>query len=63
MAIIIKCDQCNKQMGSLEPFAVKNDKYLCLKCAEQKDQVQEQENAIICFYKNVEIRHLNDFSS
>ena len=35
MALIINCDSCNKKMGSLERFIVKDDKYLCLKCGEE----------------------------
>ena len=58
MAIILTCGVCKKRMGSLEPYRIKNDKYLCLKCADANDQ----EEAIVLFYKNVDIKHLNEFN-
>lgn len=42
MTLIIHCQgPCAKQMGSLEPFRVKEDKYLCLNCAGEKAKVYD----------------------
>lgn len=34
MAILLRCDKCNKEMRSLEKHIIKDDKYLCVKCGE-----------------------------
>ena len=37
MAILLFCEgTCKKQMGSLEPFIIHEDKYMCTKCAPIK---------------------------
>lgn len=46
MSIILNCDKCGKQMGSLEPHTIKDEKYLCKPCADTppktiKDGVSE----------------------
>lgn len=66
MAIILKCDKCEKQMGSLEPHIIKDDKYLCRKCADEATSTsnevgkQSTDDSIVTFYKNVHIRHINE---
>ena len=63
MAIIINCDKCNKQMGSLEPHKVLMNQYVCLKCAAsiEAEIAAKAEDSIVLFYQNVDLRNINDF--
>jgi hypothetical protein len=45
MSILLKCEKCEKQMGSLEPFIIRDEKYLCKTCGtaptDSADAVKE----------------------
>lgn len=55
--LIIRCDKCDRKMGTLERYMIIADKYLCLTCAESanKDQeAQAQADRIQQVYDNLD---------
>lgn len=55
MTLIIKCEgSCGKSMGSLEPFKVIQDKYMCLECANKSEVAKETNTLVEDFYDNLD---------
>lgn len=50
MSLILTCEKCTKKMGSLEPYKVRDDKYLCVKCF---DALEQEKKAIQNIYDGV----------
>jgi hypothetical protein len=48
--LILNCGRCEKNMGSLEPYRVVNDKYMCIPCAELSEKQKTEETQIQQFY-------------
>jgi len=59
--LILICERCQRRMGSLEPFVVIDDAYLCRACGVIRKQ-EKEDNPVVLFYRNVEINSINDFS-